>query len=110
MPQRIGAEARPEADRLGTIAYFCGALPAAWPPDGPAGEYVAGHRARVRANALDLVENGLAHPLPGLQAANAVLGRSRVTGSRAPGLLSASPSGAGCERVGATWRPRSWNA
>jgi uncharacterized protein with NAD-binding domain and iron-sulfur cluster len=68
MPQLIDVESWPAGDRPGTIAYFCGALEAAWPPDADAGAYVAGHRARVRANALDLVEHGLAHLLPGTSA------------------------------------------
>jgi len=65
MPQLIHAERWPTADRPGSIAYFCGALQASWPPDMPAGPYVTEHRARVRANAVELVERRLAHMLPG---------------------------------------------
>jgi uncharacterized protein with NAD-binding domain and iron-sulfur cluster len=65
MPQLIGAERWPDADRPGTIAYFCGALDAPWPSRAPAASYVAEQRARVRANAVDLVERKLAHLLPG---------------------------------------------
>ena len=34
MPQLIDVERWPGADRPRTIAYFCGALEAPWPPDG----------------------------------------------------------------------------
>jgi uncharacterized protein with NAD-binding domain and iron-sulfur cluster len=65
MPQLIDVERWPAADRPGAIAYFCGALRAAWPPDRPGGSYVAEHRAQVRANAVELVEHKLGHLLPG---------------------------------------------
>jgi uncharacterized protein with NAD-binding domain and iron-sulfur cluster len=65
MPQLIEAERWPAVERPGSIAYFCGAMHAAWPPDKPADAYVAEHRAQVRANAVDLVERRLAHLLPG---------------------------------------------
>jgi uncharacterized protein with NAD-binding domain and iron-sulfur cluster len=65
MPQLIDVECWPVTERPGSIAYFCGALHASWPPDGPEGAYVAEQRARVRANAVELVEKRLAHLLPG---------------------------------------------
>jgi uncharacterized protein with NAD-binding domain and iron-sulfur cluster len=65
MPQLIEVEHWPAHDRPGSIAYFCGALQAAWPPDGPPDAYLAGHREHVRANAVALVERHLAHLLPG---------------------------------------------
>jgi uncharacterized protein with NAD-binding domain and iron-sulfur cluster len=65
MPQLIDVECWPVTDRPGSIAYFCGALRASWPPDRPERAYVAEHRARVRANAVELVEQRLAHLLPG---------------------------------------------
>ncbi len=65
MPQLIDVERWPAADRPRAIAYFCGALEASWPPDGPASAYADEHRARVRANAVELVERRLAHLLPG---------------------------------------------
>jgi nicotinamidase-related amidase len=71
MPQLIAVEQWPAHDRPGSIAYFCGALQAAWPPDGPADAYLARHRERVRANALDLVERRLGHLLQGTQAEGA---------------------------------------
>jgi uncharacterized protein with NAD-binding domain and iron-sulfur cluster len=68
MPQLIDAECWPITDRPGSIAYFCGALQAPWPPDRPERAYVAEQRARVRANAVELVEYRLAHLLPGTSA------------------------------------------
>lgn len=68
MPQLIEVERWPAGDRPGSIAYFCGAMQAPWPPDRPARAYVAQHRAHVRANAVELVERRLAHLLPGTSA------------------------------------------
>ena len=65
MPQLIEVERWPAGDRPGSIAYFCGALQAPWPANGDRPAYVAEQRARVRANAVDLVERRLAHLLPG---------------------------------------------
>lgn len=65
MPQLIAAERWPAGDSPRTIAYFCGALAAPWPPDRPASAYAAEHRAHVRANAVELVERRLGHLLPG---------------------------------------------
>jgi uncharacterized protein with NAD-binding domain and iron-sulfur cluster len=71
MPQLIDVEAWPATDRPGAIAYFCGALEAPWPADAPGTAYAAEQRARVRANAVELVERQLAHLLPGTAAAGA---------------------------------------
>jgi hypothetical protein len=68
MPQLINAEQWPDDDRPGSIGYFCGTLDAQWPTRQPGDAYVAEQRARVRANALDLVERQLAHLLPGTSA------------------------------------------
>jgi uncharacterized protein with NAD-binding domain and iron-sulfur cluster len=68
MPQLIDAECWPATDRPGSIAYFCGALQASWPPDQPGRAYVRGQTARVRANAIELVEGPLANLLPGTSA------------------------------------------
>jgi uncharacterized protein with NAD-binding domain and iron-sulfur cluster len=68
MPQLIDAERWPAGERPGSIAYFCGALRAPWPADRPARAYVAEHRARVRENAVELVERRLGHLLPGSSA------------------------------------------
>ena len=68
MPQLIDVEQWPADDRPGSIAYFCGALRGAMAGGAPADEYVAKHRAEVRANAVDLVERRLAHLLPGTSA------------------------------------------
>jgi uncharacterized protein with NAD-binding domain and iron-sulfur cluster len=88
MPQLIEAERWPVTDRPGSIAYFCGALQASWPPDAPAHAYVAEQRAHVRANAVELVERKLAHLLPGTSARGAfrwdlLCGRDGHTGSSA---------------------------
>jgi uncharacterized protein with NAD-binding domain and iron-sulfur cluster len=68
MPQLIEAERWPAGDRPGSIAYFCGALHAPWPPDRPARSYVAHHREHVLRNAVELVERRLRHLLPGTSA------------------------------------------
>ena len=65
MPQLIDVEQWPENDRPGSIAYFCGTLDAPWPPGPDTGAYVAEQHARVRANAVDLVERKLGHLMPG---------------------------------------------
>jgi len=65
MPQLIDVECWPAGERPGAIAYFCGTLGAPCPPDGDWRAYVAEQRARVRANAIELVEKRLAHLLPG---------------------------------------------
>jgi uncharacterized protein with NAD-binding domain and iron-sulfur cluster len=68
MPQLLELERWAPTERPRAIAYFCGALDAAWPPYGPARAYSAAQRARVRANAIELVERRLAHLLPGTSA------------------------------------------
>jgi uncharacterized protein with NAD-binding domain and iron-sulfur cluster len=68
MPQLIEVEQWPADDRPGSIAYFCGALDAPWPPDRAGDGYVDKYRAHVRANAFELVERRLAHLLPGVSA------------------------------------------
>ena len=40
MPQLIPVEDWPDGDTPGTIAYFCGAFDAPWPPDRPTADYV----------------------------------------------------------------------
>jgi len=65
MPQLLDVEQWPDDDRPGSIGYFCGTLDAPWPADAPPEEYVGKYRAEVRANAVDLVEQRLAHLLPG---------------------------------------------
>jgi len=88
MPQLVTAERWLDLDRPGTIAYFCGALDAPWPSRAPAASYVAEQRARVRANAVDLVERKLAHLLPGTSSEGSfrwdlLCGRDGHAGSRA---------------------------
>src|SRR5262245_58667023 len=68
MPHLLEVEQWPDNDRAASIGYFCGTLDAPWPPDRPPDEYVRKYRAEVRANAIDLAEQRLAHLLPGTSA------------------------------------------
>jgi uncharacterized protein with NAD-binding domain and iron-sulfur cluster len=68
MPQVIDAEDWPDDDRPAAIAYFCGALPASWPP--PVGTahgrgYLDHYADRARAHALDFLDRDLRHLMPG---------------------------------------------
>jgi uncharacterized protein with NAD-binding domain and iron-sulfur cluster len=68
MPQLVDAEDWPDDDRPGSIAYFCGALAAPWPPpggdaDGPS--YRAQFADQVRERAVRFLEQDLGHLLPG---------------------------------------------
>jgi hypothetical protein len=88
MPQLLEVERWPAADRPRSIAYFCGALQAPWPPGAAPRTYVDDHRAQVRANAVELVERGLAHLLPGTSAGGSfrwdlLCGRNGHTGRSA---------------------------
>ncbi len=88
MPQLIDVERWPAADRPSSIAYFCGALQASWPPDRHAGPYAAELLSHVRANAIELVERKLAHLLPGTSASGSfrwdlLCGRDGHTGPSA---------------------------
>jgi uncharacterized protein with NAD-binding domain and iron-sulfur cluster len=65
MPQLIDVECWPADARPAAIAYFCGSLSAPNPPEGDWRSYVAEQEACVRANAIELVEQRLAHLLPG---------------------------------------------
>jgi uncharacterized protein with NAD-binding domain and iron-sulfur cluster len=65
MPQLIDVECWPAEERPGSIAYFCGALQAPWPPPADGRAYLAEQRARVRSNAVELLEKQLGHLLPG---------------------------------------------
>ena len=98
MPQLIDKEQWPEGDRPGSIAYFCGAFDAPWPPEHGEDRYVAENRERVRANAVDLVERTLGHLLPGASR------RGRV--SLGPAVRSQRRCGAGRDRHPALPRQR----
>jgi uncharacterized protein with NAD-binding domain and iron-sulfur cluster len=67
MPQLIEVEDWPDASRPGSIAYFCGAIDAEWPPDRPWAEYHAFHLAQAHSMAAEFVEQHLPHLLPGLR-------------------------------------------
>lgn len=68
MPQTLWAEQWPREDRPGTVAYFCGALNAAWPvPKGVPDKdvYLAQCRERVFTEALAYLDNHVGLYLPG---------------------------------------------
>jgi uncharacterized protein with NAD-binding domain and iron-sulfur cluster len=67
MPQLIPVEDWPAAIEPGSIAYFCGAIDAPWPPDRPWPEYVEHHLAAAYVSAETFVEEHLPHLLPGLR-------------------------------------------
>jgi len=67
MPQLIAVEDWPDSERPGSIAYFCGAIDAPWPPDRPWEEYHALHLSQAHAAAEEFVEKHLPHLLPGLR-------------------------------------------
>ena len=51
MPQTLWAEAWPEVDRPGSVAYFCGSLDAPWPPNEPVADYLRRLHGQVHADA-----------------------------------------------------------
>jgi uncharacterized protein with NAD-binding domain and iron-sulfur cluster len=68
MPQLIDTEDWPDDDRPASIAYFCGALAAPWPPVGVgAGDqaYRDHYAEQVRGRAVDFLDQKLRHLLPG---------------------------------------------
>lgn len=66
MPQTLWAEAWPEGDRPGTVAYFCNALDASWPGTGSdLAAFVQGQERRVRDNAVGFLDGPVARFLPG---------------------------------------------
>jgi uncharacterized protein with NAD-binding domain and iron-sulfur cluster len=70
MPQLIAVEDWPEAAKPGSIAYFCGAIDAAWPPDRPWPEYVQQHLDEAHETAARFMEHDLRHLLPGVRGVN----------------------------------------
>jgi uncharacterized protein with NAD-binding domain and iron-sulfur cluster len=67
MPQLIPVEDWPGAEQPGSIAYFCGAIDAPWPPDQAWPDYLRHHRAEAYSTAESFVEDHLPHLLPGLR-------------------------------------------
>jgi uncharacterized protein with NAD-binding domain and iron-sulfur cluster len=65
MPQTLWAEDWPNEDSPRTVAYFCGAFDAAWPPDDDHADYVAGCRERVLTNAVTYLDHHVGLYLPG---------------------------------------------
>jgi hypothetical protein len=70
MPQLIAVEDWPEAAKPGSIAYFCGAVDAPWPPDRPWPDYVRQHLDEARSAATRFMERDLPHLLPGVRGNN----------------------------------------
>ena len=65
MPQTLWAENWPRSEEPRTVAYFCGALDAEWPPAENPQDYVRRCRERVFANAVDYLDHHLGLYLPG---------------------------------------------
>ncbi len=65
MDQLRAVEQWPATDRPGTIAYFCGALDAPWPPDVDGPRYPERERRRVHEHAMRFVTDDLPQLLPG---------------------------------------------
>jgi uncharacterized protein with NAD-binding domain and iron-sulfur cluster len=64
MSQTLWAEDWPEPDRAETVAYFCGAFDAEWPPADPMG-YADACRGRVLANGVEHLDRHVGLYLPG---------------------------------------------
>jgi uncharacterized protein with NAD-binding domain and iron-sulfur cluster len=65
MPQTLWTEDWPADESPRTVAYFCGALKAEWPPDGEPAEYVARCRQRVLNDAVTYLDRHVGLYLPG---------------------------------------------
>jgi uncharacterized protein with NAD-binding domain and iron-sulfur cluster len=65
MPQTLWAEDWPDDDRPRTVAYFCGALDAAWPTTDDHADYVGRCRQRVLTQAVDYLDHHVGLYLPG---------------------------------------------
>lgn len=64
MSQTLWAEDWPADDEPATVAYFCGALDAEWPPADPS-DYAIACRERVLANGVDHLDRHVGLFLPG---------------------------------------------
>ncbi|MDT5098587.1 MAG: hypothetical protein QOC76_2324 [Mycobacterium sp.] len=89
MPQTLWAENWPDEDRPRTIAYFCGAFNAQWPPDGDPADYVASCRQQVLTNAVTYLDHHLSLYLPGAVTGNGFVWNllSGVNGDRGAAAL-----------------------
>lgn len=65
MPQTLWAEDWPEHDRPHTVAYFCGALRAAWPTSEHNADYVERCREQVHSAAVSYLDHHVGLYLPG---------------------------------------------
>ena len=65
MPQTLWAEDWPDDDRPRTVAYFCGALDAAWPTTDDHADYVSRCRQQVLTQAVEYLDHHVGLYLPG---------------------------------------------
>jgi uncharacterized protein with NAD-binding domain and iron-sulfur cluster len=65
MPQTLWAEQWPDDDKPRTVAYFCGALNASWPPTEDPHHYVAACRRKVVRDAVAYLDDHVGLYLPG---------------------------------------------
>jgi uncharacterized protein with NAD-binding domain and iron-sulfur cluster len=65
MPQTLWAENWPEDDRPHTVAYFCGAMRAAWPTTDDPADYVGRCREQVLSHAASYLDHHVGLYLPG---------------------------------------------
>ncbi|KUH99807.1 FAD-dependent oxidoreductase [Mycobacterium sp. IS-3022] len=65
MPQTLWAEDWPADDRPGTVAYFCGAFDAPWPPGEPYDVYVRRSHDAVHTAAVRYLDQHVGLYLPG---------------------------------------------
>jgi uncharacterized protein with NAD-binding domain and iron-sulfur cluster len=66
MPQLIDVEEWPDAERPGTIAYFCGVLDATWPDDARGPAYASRYREHTRREAVAFLQRHLGQLIPGV--------------------------------------------
>lgn len=65
MPQTLWTEDWPDDDSPRTVAYFCGAFDAEWPPDGDHDDYVVRCHHQVRTHAVTYLDQHVGLYLPG---------------------------------------------
>lgn len=65
MPQTLWTEEWPDEDSPRTVAYFCGAFDAEWPPDGDHDDYVVRCHQQVRSHAVTYLDQHVGLYLPG---------------------------------------------
>lgn len=65
MPQTLWAEAWPDGEQPGAVAYFCGSLDARWPTTEPPAEYLSRYHQQVYADAAEHLNRHVGFYLPG---------------------------------------------